>query len=125
MVPHGHGQKILAVDDEPALTAVLQKILHRLDYQKHHEQPGGEAIRLVREQPAQFDLVITDLTMPEMNGLEVAKQLRAIRPDLPVILVSGYSVSVGAERLREAGIRERLDKPVSPAVCSPRCWHVC
>jgi DNA-binding NtrC family response regulator len=51
-----------------------------------------------------------------MNGLEVAKQLHTIRPDLPVILVSGYSVSVAAERLQEAGICERLEKPVSPSI---------
>ena len=114
-VPHGHGQRILAVDDEPALTSVLQKMLHRLDYQVTTSNQASEAIRLVREHPAQFDLVITDLTMPEMNGLEVAKQLHAIRLDLPVILVSGYSVSVAAERLREAGICERLDKPISPS----------
>ena len=115
-VPHGHGQKILAVDDEPALTSVLQKMLHRLDYQVTTSNQAAEAIRLLREQPEQFDLVITDLTMPEMSGLEVAKQIRAIRPGLPVILVSGYSVSVDAERLREAGICERLDKPVSPGL---------
>jgi CheY-like chemotaxis protein len=115
-ISHGSGQKILAVDDEPALTSMLQKMLGRLDYQVTTSNQPREAIHWVRENPAQFDLVITDLTMPEMNGLEVAKQLHAIRPDLPVILVSGYSVSVGAERLREAGICERLDKPVSPAV---------
>jgi CheY-like chemotaxis protein len=95
---------------------VLQKMLHRLDYQVTTSNQAAEAIRLLREQPEQFDLVITDLTMPEMSGLEVAKQIRAIRPGLPVILVSGYSVSVDAERLREAGICERLDKPVSPGL---------
>jgi len=115
-VPHGNSQRILVLDDETALTAVLQKTLQRLEYHVTTINQASEAIRLVRENPARFDLVITDLTMPEMSGLEVARQLRAIRPDLPVILVSGYSVSVDADRLREAGICERLDKPVSPSV---------
>jgi PAS domain S-box-containing protein len=114
-VPHGHGQKILALDDEPALTSVLQRMLQRLDYQVTTSNQASEAIRLVRDNPAQFDLLITDLAMPEMSGLEVANQIHTLRPELPVILVSGYSVSVDSERLREAGICERLDKPVSPS----------
>jgi PAS domain S-box-containing protein len=109
----GHGQRILLLDDEPALTSVLQKTLRRLDYQVATSNQASDAIRLVRENPAQFDLVITDLTMPEINGLEVARQLHAIRAELPVILVSGYSVSLQADSLREAGISELLQKPVS------------
>jgi len=114
-IHRGHGQHILVLDDEPALTTVLQKTLRRLDYQVATSNHAGEAIRLFCENTAKFELVITDLSMPEMNGLEVARQLRALRPDLPIILVSGYSVAVDAERLRAAGICERLDKPVSLA----------
>jgi len=110
---HGNGQRILFLDDEVALTSVVQKMLRRLDYQVTTSNSGGEVIRLVRANPAQFDLVITDLTMPEINGLEVARQLHAIRPELPVILMSGYSVSVVADSLRDAGICELLQKPVS------------
>jgi len=112
-VPLGRGQKILVLDDEVALTSMLQKTLRRMDYQVTTSNSGGEAIRLVRENPAQFDLVITDLTMPEINGLEVARQLHALRPELPVILMSGYSVSADADSRREAGICESLQKPVS------------
>jgi len=111
--PHGHGQKILVVDDEPALTSVLQKMLCRLDYQVTATTQAREAIRLIRENAAQFDLVITDLTMPEMDGLEVARQLRVIQPELLVILVSGYGAVVDDDSLREAGICERLEKPLS------------
>ena len=68
---------------------------------------------MVRENPAQFDLVITDLTMPEIDGLEVARQFRALRPELLVILVSGYGAVVDADSLSEAGICERLEKPLS------------
>ena len=113
-VPQGHGQKILAVDDEPALTSWLAKMLHRLNYQVTTSNQASDAIRMVHANAAAFDLVITDLTMPEMSGLELAKQIHAIRPELPVILVSGYSVSVTADHLLVAGICERLEKPVSP-----------
>jgi PAS domain S-box-containing protein len=112
-VPRGHGQRILVLDDETALTTVLQIMLRRLGYQAATSNHASQAIQMYRENPTGFDLVITDLTMPEMNGLEVARQLHAIRPNLPVILVSGHSVSADADRLRAAGIGERLDKPVS------------
>jgi PAS domain S-box-containing protein len=115
IIHRGQGQRILVLDDEPALTSMLQKALHRMGYQAATSNQAGEAIGMLRENPAGFDLVITDLTMPEMNGLEVAGQLRAIRANLPIILVSGYSVSVDGERLQAAGICERLDKPVSLA----------
>jgi len=114
-VPRGHGQRLLAVDDEPGLTTVLQKMLHRLDYHVSTCNQASEAVRLVRENPEHFDLVITDLTMPEMNGLELAKQIRAIRSDLPVVLVSGYSAAVDTDGLRAAGVCERLEKPVAPS----------
>ena len=109
----GHGERILLVDDEPALTVMFQKLLRRMNYQAITSNHAGEAIRLFRENPALFDLVITDLTMPEINGLEVARQIRAIRPDMPVVLVSGLSAALTEETLHEAGIRELLEKPVS------------
>jgi CheY-like chemotaxis protein len=111
--PHGRGRHLLVLDDEAALTAMIKKYLQRLDYQVTTSHHPGEAIRLFRENPARFHLLITDLTMPEMNGLEVARQLRALRPELPVILVSGLGLTVDDERLRAAGICERLDKPVA------------
>ena len=109
----GHGQRILFVDDEPALTSVSQKQLLRLNYQVATAESALEALRRARENPAQFDLVITDLTMPELSGVELARQIHSLRPELPIILVSGYSASVNAETLREVGIQEVLEKPVS------------
>jgi PAS domain S-box-containing protein len=111
-VVHGLRQKILLVDDEPALTASLGKLLERLNYQVTTSNAARAAVELFRSTPAQFDLVITDLTMPEMNGLELARQLRAIRPDLPVIMVSGFSPELNQENLRAAGICELLEKPI-------------
>jgi PAS domain S-box-containing protein len=112
--PEGHGQSILVVDDEPALTTVLQQMLARLKYRVAISNLGSDAIDRCSANPAQFDLVITDLTMPEMNGLEVARQLHTFRPDLPVILMSGYIGDYNEENLKAVGISELLQKPVAP-----------
>ena len=112
-LPGGRGQKILLVDDEPALTATFQRLLARLNYQVTSRNSAREAIALFRENPAHFDLVITDLTMPEMNGLELTRQLRALRPDLPVLLASGFSAELNRENLHAAGVADLLEKPIS------------
>jgi PAS domain S-box-containing protein len=111
--PAGAGQRILLLDDEPALTSALQRVLARLNYQVTTTNSARESLQWCRRDPAQFDLVITDLTMPEMTGLEVARQLRALRPDLPVILTSGFSADINQETLAAAGVCELLEKPIS------------
>jgi CheY-like chemotaxis protein len=110
----GRGQNILLVDDEPALTASLGQLLARLNYQVTTRNHARAALELFGKNPAQFDLIITDLTMPEINGLEVARQCHILRPDLPVVLTSGHAPELTAEKLRAAGIYELLEKPVSP-----------
>jgi CheY-like chemotaxis protein len=102
------------VDDETALTTVLRRSLSRFHYEITTSNHPEEALRIFKESSAKFDLVVTDLTMPGMSGLELARQLRAIRPELPVILMSGYSGSVTDEMLRDAGIQELLEKPIAP-----------
>ncbi len=112
---HGRGQKILLVDDEPALTASLSRLLERQNYQVVTHNHAAEAVALFRENPAWFDLVITDLSMPGMNGLEVARQIHALRPEMPVIVMSGFASELNRENLRATGVGELLDKPVSPS----------
>jgi PAS domain S-box-containing protein len=112
-VSTGRGQKILLVDDEPALTGVLKRLLLRLNYQVTTSNRAREAIGWCRQDPRQYDLVITDLTMPEINGLEVARQVRELCPDMPVILASGFSAELNPENLRAAGICELIEKPIS------------
>jgi len=114
LIQSGGGQKILLVDDETALTTVLRRSLSRFHYEITTSNHPEEALRIFKESSAKFDLVVTDLTMPGMSGLELARQLRAIRPELPVILMSGYSGSVTDEMLRDAGIQELLEKPIAP-----------
>jgi DNA-binding NtrC family response regulator len=74
-----------------------------------------EAARWFAEDPERVDLVLTDLTMPRLTGLELAQQLTAERPELPVILYTGYGEGVAAEQLRRCGVAELLRKPVEPA----------
>jgi PAS domain S-box-containing protein len=112
-VPMGHGERVLLLDDEPSLTTMFRHMLRRLNYQATVTNTAAEAIQWVRENPGQFDLVVTDYTMPEMNGLEVCRQLRSVRADLPVILASGYVASLTEELLNDAGVNQLLEKPVS------------
>jgi PAS domain S-box-containing protein len=109
----GNGQHVLLLDDEPALTGALQKLLTRMNYQVTASNSAPEVLGWFRANPAQFDVVITDLTMPELTGLEVARQIHDVRPDLPVILASGFSAELTEDRLKAAGIFELLQKPLS------------
>jgi CheY-like chemotaxis protein len=70
-----------------------------------------EALDLFKQEPDGFDLVITDLTMPQMTGLELARELLSIRPNLPIILCTGYSENLMPQRTRAMGVRELMTKP--------------
>lgn len=102
---------ILFVDDEEALVDFGKQILKRLGYNVVGVTNAVDALRFFSEEPYQFDLVITDQTMPKMTGLELAGALLKIRPDLPVILCSGYSESITNERIQSIGIRQYMTKP--------------
>ncbi len=110
-VPSGRGERILLVDDEKLLALLGQKMLERLNYTVTSKFSALEALDLVRSNPAEFDLVVTDLTMPGMTGTEFARALLELRPDLPIILTTGFNASLTEERVRAMGIRELLIKP--------------
>jgi PAS domain S-box-containing protein len=114
-LPPGRGQHLLLLDDEPVLTTMYQRMLSGLHYQVSVSNHAPEGLGWCAENPARFDLVITDLTMPEINGLDVARRLRALRPDLPVILLSGFNSALTDQQWREAGVGELLVKPVTMA----------
>jgi len=115
-VPHGQGEHILLVDDEPALAKLGKKVLERLGYAVTTKTCAQEAIAAVRDQPKPFDVVITDLTMPEMDGITLASQLLQIQPRLAIILMTGYSGVLTAEKVRELGFRDLLPKPSTARV---------
>ncbi|MEI8288387.1 MAG: PAS domain S-box protein [Verrucomicrobiota bacterium] len=112
-VPYGQGQKVLMVDDETVLVGMYQRMFKALKYEGMIVTNPEEAVRLVREDPAQFDLVITDLTMPKLSGFEVARQIREIRADMPVVLATGFHGTVSDAQLADAGICEVVEKPIS------------
>jgi PAS domain S-box-containing protein len=107
----GRGRRILYVDDEEVLAQMGKKTLERLGYAVEAQTSVMAALAAVRANPQAYDLVVTDQTMPEMTGTDLAKQLLIIRPDLPIILTTGYSANMTAERARSLGIRELLLKP--------------
>jgi CheY-like chemotaxis protein len=101
------------VDDEEALLQMGGELLAELGYEVVCRMSSREALSLVKDDPSRFDLVITDQTMPDMTGFELAREILAVRPDMPVILATGFSSLVNEESAREAGIRAFVMKPLT------------
>lgn len=108
----GGSERVLLVDDEPMLAAVGQQALQRLGYEVVSRTSPIEALELFKAKPGHFDLVITDQTMPGMTGDALARELMSIRPGLPVIVCTGYSQNIDAERATQLGIRAFVMKPI-------------
>ena len=108
----GDGEHILVVDDEPAITGMIRRMLEGLNYAVTVRTESREALETVRRTPDRFDLLITDMTMPGMRGDQLVRRVREIRPDLPAILVSGFSELLTEEAARELGLADCLKKPV-------------
>ena len=106
-------EHVFMVDDEPLIIEVNQEILTALGYRVTSETSSTKALELFRSHGDDFDLVITDLTMPGLTGIELAKEILAIRPETPVILCTGFSELINAEEAHDLGIREYLYKPVT------------
>ncbi len=107
------GERILFVDDEEMLVMMGRSMLERFGYKVTAATGSREALAIFREGPEQFDLVITDQTMPEMTGMELAGHILKIRPDIPIILCTGYSNLVSEEKIRAAGLRALALKPLT------------
>jgi two-component system, cell cycle sensor histidine kinase and response regulator CckA len=111
-IPTGH-ECVLWVDDDGALVEVGKQMLERLGYQVVGTSNSAEALYIFQQQGDQFDLVITDFTMPQMTGMDLARQILAIRPGTPIILCTGYSDSVDAVTAEQAGICAFAMKPLA------------
>ncbi len=105
-------ERILFVDDEPPIAIFGEQLLGKLGYQVEVRTSAVEALKLFKTNSDRFDLVITDMTMPHMTGDVLAAEIRKIRPDIPVILCTGYSKAISDERAKEIGINAFLMKPV-------------
>jgi len=112
-VPVGNGERILFIDDEELLAQLGQKTLTALGYVVESTTQPAEAIAIVRADPQRFALVLTDQTMPGMTGIFLATQLRKIRPDLPIILMTGFSMALQPDVIDAAGILQVLMKPTN------------
>jgi CheY-like chemotaxis protein len=104
---------VLLVDDEAALVHLGEAILQRLGYEVVVCTSSTEALEVFRAAPQRFDLVITDQTMPHMTGERFAQALRRLRSDIPIILCTGFSHVMHAERAQELGIDAFLMKPLA------------
>jgi PAS domain S-box-containing protein len=110
-LPHGQ-ERILVVDDEEPLLSLVTRMLEMLGYRVTGRSSGAEALARFKMDPHAFDLVITDLIMPRMTGLDLAREIKALRPELPIILCTGFSEQMSRERARELGIARLLRKPM-------------
>ncbi len=105
-------ERILVVDDEKALLEAEMDILERLGYEVLGTTSAVEALKMFQEHPDSFDLVYTDMTMPDMTGLTLAKNIMEVRPDLPVILYSGHRGLAENNEIGKSGIKAFLTKPI-------------
>ncbi len=111
VIPTGE-ERILFVDDEEMLVSMAKSMLEQLGYSVTTSLNGIEALVLFRSQPEAFDLVITDQTMPQLTGVELSGQLLKLRPDIPIILCTGYSSLVSRKKADSIGIKEFALKPL-------------
>jgi PAS domain S-box-containing protein len=109
---YGGTERIMVVDDEMKIAQVFQRMLGRLGYKVTIFTDSIEAVSRFRRNPDEYDLVLTDMTMPKMTGAELAREVLALRPALPVIMTTGYSEIIDKEKANRLGIKEFLLKPV-------------
>lgn len=107
----GNGERVLVVDDEAPVAIVISKTLARLGYDVSTFTNPVEALRAVEKLPGRFDLLFTDFNMPQMTGTELAKRVRQLRPELPVILCTGHRGLIDEAERERLGLRLVIDKP--------------
>ena len=108
----GGSERILFVDDETVLVEMGQEMLQTLGYQVTGIRSSLEALERFRNKPSLFDLIITDMTMPQMTGIDLSRQILQIRSGFPIILCTGYSEIITEDKARQLGIREFIMKPL-------------
>ena len=104
--------RILLVDDEQALADITRELVESLGYLAQAENDPKKALQLFRADPAAFDLLVTDQNMPGLTGTELTRAVLALRPDMPVLMLTGFSETMGKDEARALGVRELLLKPV-------------
>ena len=110
-IPRGN-ERILFVDDEQMILDIGNGVLEELGYDVITKKSSVEALDLFRAEPDRFDLVITDMTMPKMTGDQLSRELMKIRPDIPIILCTGFNPKISEEKAKEIGIKAFAMKPL-------------
>jgi signal transduction histidine kinase/ActR/RegA family two-component response regulator len=111
-LPRGNGETVMIVDDERALVALVEETLAGLGYEPVGFDSSIAALQAFRSEPNRFDLVLTDETMPDLTGMELAGEIRQLRPEISIILMSGYGGAQLSERAQAAGVIDVLRKPL-------------
>ncbi len=107
----GGGRRLLCVDDEASALKVLEEMLRELGYEVCSAVGGMEALEVFKREPDLFDGVITDKVMPNIDGLELARYFKRVRPGMPVILCTGYADDLSEKELDDIGVFDYLHKP--------------
>jgi PAS domain S-box-containing protein len=111
-IPNGAGETILLVDDEEPLVRLGEEMIAALGYEPVGFTSSAAALDTFRAAPERFNAVLSDEAMPDMTGSELAREIRAIRPDIPIVLMSGFVSPALSARARDAGVAEVLAKPL-------------
>jgi PAS domain S-box-containing protein len=111
-LPRGRGETVMIVDDEPTLVALAEEMLAGLCYEPVGFESSRLALQAFAAKPERFDIVLTDEAMPELVGTELAREIRLLRPDIPIILMSGHGGAPLAQRAATIGVQEVLHKPL-------------
>lgn len=106
-----HVERVLFVDDEESLVFLMTQMLQRLGYHVTGCTSPEEALELFRSEPENFDIVVSDLSMPQMSGVDLAQALLQIRPGMPILIASGYFVPADNEKARSLGLPDLFLKP--------------
>ena len=117
-------ENILLVDDEEAIVKMESRLLERLGYSVTASANGLEALTIFKNSPGDFDLILTDMTMPGITGDKLAMEFMKIRPDIPIVLCTGYSKQVTNEQALKMGIRAFVHKPFSMSVIAETIRNV-
>jgi PAS domain S-box-containing protein len=114
-IPQGNGERILSVDDEEALVLVTKRQLEKMGYIVTACSDPRQALEIFRARPLEFDALLTDVSMPHLPGAELVQAIRQIRPDVPVVMASGYLRPEDQAAAEQLGIRELISKPYNVA----------
>ncbi len=104
--------RVLVIDDEAIVRVSCKRVLEPQGYEVEVTERGAEALRMLQERP--FDVVVTDLLMPDMDGLEVLKKIKESWPEIPVIIITGYGTVSTAVQAVKLGAYDVVEKPFTP-----------